>query len=172
MLFRSWWLAGGDDPVGEWAARRLDLRRSDYVVSSDSTPEKLAAIDIGTNSTNLLIVDASGNEMERRVTVTRLGRNLAATGELAEESIVATLEALTSYREVSRRHGVDRLLVTATEASRRAKNSAQFIDRAREILGVAPEVVTGEREAQLSLDRKSTRLNSSHEWISRMPSSA
>ncbi len=146
----GWWLAGGDDPVGEWAARRLDLRRSDYVVSSDSTAEKLAAIDIGTNSTNLLIVDESGNEVERRVTVTRLGRNLAATGELAEESIVATLDALTTYREVSRRHGVDRLLVTATEASRRAKNSAQFIDRAREILGVAPEVVTGEREAQLS----------------------
>ncbi|NDC26450.1 MAG: DUF501 domain-containing protein, partial [Actinobacteria bacterium] len=147
----GWWLAGGDDPVGSWAAQRLGLDRANYIVTSAPVRgEKLAAIDIGTNSTNLLLVDEVGQEVERRVTVTRLGRNLAATRELSEESMTATLETLAGYMTLIRQSGSQRILVTATEACRRARNAEQFITRARDILGVTPEIVTGEREAHLS----------------------
>lgn len=147
----GWWLAGGDDPVGSWAASRLDLRRSDYLICTpDDVTDRIAAIDIGTNSTNLLIVDERGDEIERRVTVTRLGKNLAATGELAEESISATLTTLAEYATLIRERSAQRILVTATEACRRARNATSFIDQAHAILGVGPEVVSGEREAHLS----------------------
>ncbi|NBT25705.1 MAG: DUF501 domain-containing protein [Actinobacteria bacterium] len=147
----GWWLAGGDDPVGTWAAQRLSIDRANYIVTSAPVRgEKLAAIDIGTNSTNLLLVDEFGEETDRRVTVTRLGRNLAANGELSEESMTATLETLAQYLTLIRQSGSQRILVTATEACRRARNAEQFITRARDILGVTPEIVTGDREAHLS----------------------
>ena len=147
----GWWLAGGKDPVGAWAASRLGLSRSDYLLCTpDDAPDIFAAIDIGTNSTNLLIVDERGNEIERRVTVTRLGKNLATTGELAEESVRATLDTLADYANLIRENSAQRIFVTATEACRRARNAATFIDQARAILGVEPEIVSGEREAHLS----------------------
>lgn len=147
----GWWLAGGDDPVGAWAAHRLGLERSAYVLCSpDVRGERLAAIDIGTNSTNLLVVDEMGAEIERRVTVTRLGRNLASTGSLSEASMDSTLATLADYVAIITQQGVSRTLVTATEACRRASNATTFIDRARDILGVAPQIVSGPREAELS----------------------
>jgi len=146
----GWWLAGGDDPVGTWAASRLGISRDDYVVCSTAVAESIAAIDIGTNSTNLLIVDEHGTEVERRVTVTRLGKNLAATGNLSDESIKTTLATLEEYANVVRDRSVKRVVVTATEACRRARNADAFIDRARSILGVEPEIVSGDREAHLS----------------------
>lgn len=146
----GWWLAGGDDPVGAWAASRLGLDRNDYVQCTLSTNETIAAIDIGTNSTNLLIVDGDGNEVERIVTVTRLGRNLAATGSLSDEAMHTTLDTLAAYAVHIRASGATTILASATEATRRASNSATFIDRARAILGVEPEIVSGAREARLS----------------------
>ena len=146
----GWWLAGGDDPVGEWAAGRLEVDRANYVLCGavrDTRP--VAAIDIGTNSTNLLLADAQGTTLERRVTVTRLGRGVAASGMLADEAIADTLRTLNDYATVISRHGA-RTVVTATEACRRASNADVFIDQARTILGVAPEVLSGEREARLS----------------------
>ena len=80
----GWWLAMGDDPVGQWVADKLGISRDEYVVTENSAANTVrarpvftspvAAIDIGTNSTNLLIVDPQGNEMVREVNVTRLGK--------------------------------------------------------------------------------------------------
>ena len=146
----GWWLAGGDDPVGEWAAGRLELDRANYVrCVTARDPRPIAAIDIGTNSTNLLLADAHGTTIERRVTVTRLGRGVGASGVLADDAIADTLHTLGDYADVISRHGA-RTLVTATEACRRARNADDFIAQARTILGVAPQVLSGEREARLS----------------------
>lgn len=146
----GWWLAGGDDPVGAWAAQRLGIDRGDYVQCTVNDRGPIAAIDIGTNSTNLLIVDEHGKEIERIVTVTRLGRNLASTGRLSDDSLNATLETLTSYAQRIHAAGVKVICASATEATRRASNAVQFVDRARTILGVTPEIVSGRREAHLS----------------------
>ena len=146
----GWWLAGGDDPVGRWAAGRLAIDRGDYMLCGSNVDGAIAAIDIGTNSTNLLIVDEHGKEIERIVTVTRLGRNLTSTGRLSDESMDATLDTLANYVQRIRATDVRTIRASATEAMRRASNASQFVERARLILGVEPEIVSGGREAHLS----------------------
>ena len=144
------WLAGNDDPVGAWAAERAAITREDYVIVH--TPERgpIAVIDIGTNSTNLLVADARGATLERCVTVTRLGRSIAATGALADESIAATLACLTEYRARMTHHGATLVRVVATEACRRASNAAAFVEAATAVLGVRPVILDGTDEGRLA----------------------
>jgi exopolyphosphatase/guanosine-5'-triphosphate,3'-diphosphate pyrophosphatase len=108
-----------------------------------------AAIDIGTNSTNLLVVHPDGRR-ERWVTVTRLGQGVDRHRRFAPEAVERTLAALRGYRaRLDERH-VDTLRVGATSGSRDAHDRDEFFARAAEVLGVAPELLTGEEEAQLS----------------------
>jgi exopolyphosphatase/guanosine-5'-triphosphate,3'-diphosphate pyrophosphatase len=156
------WLAGNDDPVGEWTASRSGISRDDYVIdaavetSSTEVPvsrasrSPIAVIDVGTNSTNLLIADGNGTEIERRVTVTRLGRDLAATAVLSDDSIRTTLACLAAYRAAIDHHGATLVRVAATEACRRATNSRDFIDPAENILGVRPQILDGTDEGRLA----------------------
>ena len=108
-----------------------------------------AAVDCGTNSTRLLVSDGTVT-VERLMQVTRLGRAVDATGDLGVEGIEATLSALRDYREVMDRHGVTGVRVAATSAVRDARNSADFLAPATEILGIEPEILAGEEEAALS----------------------
>ncbi|MEO3750323.1 Ppx/GppA phosphatase family protein [Streptomyces sp. B6B3] len=116
-----------------------------------------AAIDCGTNSIRLLIGDvdpASGRitDLERRMEIVRLGQGVDRTGRLAPEALERTLAACTEYAATVRAHGVptDRIRFVATSASRDAENRDVFVDGVREVLGVPPEVITGEEEATLS----------------------
>jgi exopolyphosphatase / guanosine-5'-triphosphate,3'-diphosphate pyrophosphatase len=109
-----------------------------------------AAVDIGTNSMRLLIVDADGTEVGRWQQVTGLGRGLAASGRLSEEAIGRTVEALAGYGREMAAARVDRRRAVATSASRDAANRAEFFDRAEQALGVRPELIEGEEEAALS----------------------
>jgi exopolyphosphatase/guanosine-5'-triphosphate,3'-diphosphate pyrophosphatase len=146
----GYWLAGNDDAVGEWTAQRVGISRDDYVTVVPSSRGPVAAIDIGTNSTNLLVTDGNGTELARRITVTRLGRDLAATGRLADESIRATLDCLADYRSLIDEHGAALVRVAATEASRRATNADGFLDEAEAILGIRPLVIDGTEEGRLA----------------------
>jgi len=151
----GWWLAVGDDPVGQWVADKLDVSRDDYVVvnSVRSRPvftSPVAAIDIGTNSTNLLIVDPQGNEIVREVNVTRLGKGVAASGLLDDSAIAATVQQLAIYASLLKQHNVETFRVTATEACRRASNANTFLDQAETILGKRPEIISGVLEGQLT----------------------
>ena len=113
----------------------------------------LAAIDCGTNSTRLLVARGAGPDKEplaRINTITRLGRGVDATGKLERTAIEATVAVLREYREVCDAHGVERLRVTATSAARDAANRDEFFDAAESVLGVRPELLTGEEEARLS----------------------
>jgi exopolyphosphatase/guanosine-5'-triphosphate,3'-diphosphate pyrophosphatase len=110
-------------------------------------------VDIGTNSTRLLIADVANGaatELERRAVVTGLGRGVDATGVLAEESILRTLEVLEAYGEAIGRAGADRMRAVATSATRDAGNSGGFLDRAEAALGFRPDVLDGSAEARLS----------------------
>lgn len=151
----GWWLAVGNDPVGQWVADKLGISRDDYVVvnSVRSRPvftSPVAAIDIGTNSTNLLIVDPQGNEIVREVNVTRLGKGVATSGLLDDQAITATVQQLAVYASLLKQHKVETFRVTATEACRRASNANIFLDQAETVLGQRPEIISGVLEGQLA----------------------
>jgi exopolyphosphatase/guanosine-5'-triphosphate,3'-diphosphate pyrophosphatase len=110
---------------------------------------KYAAIDCGTNSTRLLISDGV-TATERLMRVTRLGAGVDRTGSLDPAAIERTLEVLREYRTVMDAAGVVGLRAAATSAARDAANSADFMVAAEQILGQAPELLTGSEEAQLS----------------------
>jgi exopolyphosphatase/guanosine-5'-triphosphate,3'-diphosphate pyrophosphatase len=110
----------------------------------------VAAVDIGTNSTNLLVLDASGAEIDRVVAITRLGEGVHHSRRLGEEPMERTLGQLAQYREVLDRHGVTRVRAVATSATRDASNGSEFLDRAESVLGVRPELLSGDEEGRLS----------------------
>lgn len=110
----------------------------------------VAAIDIGTNSTNLLIVDRDGRTLERRVTVTRLGQGVDQSRRLSPEAIERTINCLSAYRDLLDQHDSPRVRIVASSASRDALNREEFFDQAEKVLGVRPELVSGDEEAQLA----------------------
>jgi exopolyphosphatase/guanosine-5'-triphosphate,3'-diphosphate pyrophosphatase len=115
-----------------------------------ATATAVAAIDCGTNSVRLLVADAGGRPLERLMRVTRLGQGVDRTGRLDADAIERTLAVLREYREVADRHGVGRLRMAATSASRDAANRDEFFDAAEAVLGVRPELLTGTEEAAAS----------------------
>jgi exopolyphosphatase/guanosine-5'-triphosphate,3'-diphosphate pyrophosphatase len=113
----------------------------------------LATIDVGTNTTLLLVarVSPSGEitVLDERAEITRLGRGIGVGGALGADGIAKTLEALRGYAAVARQHGA-RIAAVGTEGLRRAPNGADFLGPAAEILGVPVEVIDGAREAALT----------------------
>ncbi|MFM7761710.1 MAG: hypothetical protein ACKO73_01955 [Acidimicrobiaceae bacterium] len=118
-----------------------------------------AAIDIGSNSTNLLIVDQSGKTLERVVRSTRLGANIAKTGALSAEAIQRTLDCLREYEVLVKRHNVSHRRTVATAACRVAKNTSQFFTEAKKISGTEPELISGETEGALSFAGATSALD-------------
>ena len=113
-------------------------------------PAVVAAVDCGTNSTRLLVVGPDGTVMHREMRITRLGQDVDATGALAEEAVARTLAVLRDYRRVMDELGVDRARLVATSAARDAANAASFLDAARVVTGVTPELLSGDDEGRLS----------------------
>ena len=154
----AWYLAGGADPVGRWTCDKLGIEPSAYRVSAEGVTEPpaapargpVAAIDCGTNSTRLLVVDAGGRPVVRLMRITRLGQDVDLTGRLAEEAMQRTIAVLEEFAEVMRDLGVARVRVTATSAARDAANAGEFARRVTEVLGVGPEVLAGEEEGRLA----------------------
>ena len=111
---------------------------------------RLAGIDVGTNSTRVLVSEDGHEPLERLMEITRLGQGVDATGALAPEAVERTLTTLRRYREVMDRHGVVDVRMTATSAARDAGNRDDFFTAAEEIIGVRPELLSGEEEGHLS----------------------
>src|SRR5436305_13488265 len=109
--------------------------------------ELLAAIDCGTNSTRVLVSERGTRTVERLMRITRLGQGVDATGALAPEAVKRTLDVLREFRQVMDRHGVERVRMTATSAARDAANREDFFTGAEEIVGVRPELLSGDHEA-------------------------
>ena len=114
---------------------------------------RVAAIDCGTNSIRLLVADLSDGALVdvcRRMTVVRLGEGVDRTGAFSAAAIAPTLDALRSYAKEIASLDVVRVRMVATSAARDAANRDDFLDAAREVLGVRPEVISGDEEARLS----------------------
>lgn len=109
-----------------------------------------AAVDIGTNSVRLLVVDDTGAEVERHMRITRLGKGVDANGNLDREAIDRTLAVLVEYAARLEANGVSAVRAAATSAVRDAGNASEFVGPASEVLGVVPEVISGLEEAALS----------------------
>jgi exopolyphosphatase/guanosine-5'-triphosphate,3'-diphosphate pyrophosphatase len=113
---------------------------------------RLATIDIGTNTTLLLVAEANGvaiSVLEDRAEITRLGRGIGKDGGLGQEGIDRTLAALSGYAVLARVHEAP-IFAIGTEALRRAPNAADFLCRAAALLDTPVEVIDGERESALT----------------------
>ncbi|MGV9560783.1 Ppx/GppA phosphatase family protein [Streptomyces sp. NPDC003480] len=116
---------------------------------------RVAAVDCGTNSIRLLVADAdpaTGElvELDRRMTIVRLGQGVDRTGRLAPEALERTFAACREYAEIIKGYGAERLRFVATSASRDAENRDEFVRGVLDILGVEPEVISGDQEAEFS----------------------
>lgn len=114
---------------------------------------RVAAIDCGTNSIRLLIADIAGGnfrEIYRTMEIVRLGQGVDKNKAFHPDALDRTLKATALFAEEIARRGVERMRFCATSATRDASNRELFIDGVKSLLGVAPEVISGEEEAALS----------------------
>lgn len=116
---------------------------------------RVAVVDIGTNSTRLLVADVdpdagSIQELERRSTVTRLGHGVDATGALAPDAMQRVFDTLTTYRVLIDEHAATANLAVLTSAVRDASNGPAFAARVREDFALDARVLSGHEEAQLT----------------------
>ncbi|ADU96421.1 Ppx/GppA phosphatase family protein [Thermovibrio ammonificans] len=112
---------------------------------------RIATIDVGTNSTRLLIADVEGGSIKplfKTGRVTRLGRGVRQTGRLSSEAIEATLSTLKEFKKLIEDFGAERVVVATTEAARLAENAEEFLRRVRE-LGFQIEILSDREEAEL-----------------------
>jgi exopolyphosphatase/guanosine-5'-triphosphate,3'-diphosphate pyrophosphatase len=114
---------------------------------------RVAVIDIGSNSTRLLVADVCDSRVtpiERRSTVTRLGRGVDLSGQLAAEAIEDACAAVDPYVATLRELGAERVDAIATSAVRDAANGGAFVAELRERFALSARVLDGEEEARLT----------------------
>jgi len=115
--------------------------------------KRVAVIDVGTNSARLLIADVDGGRvapLERRSTVTRLGRGVDLSGRLAAEAIEDACAAIGEYVEAIGELDVEAVDAIATSAVRDAENGDAFIAELRERFALSARVLDGSEEARLT----------------------
>jgi exopolyphosphatase / guanosine-5'-triphosphate,3'-diphosphate pyrophosphatase len=114
---------------------------------------RVAVIDLGTNSTRLLIVDVEdGNveELDRRLEITRLGQEVDARGRLHPEAIARVRNVLVDYRRAAEELGAERTLAFATSAVRDAEDGEAFLGELEWSYGFTTQLLTGHEEALLT----------------------
>jgi exopolyphosphatase/guanosine-5'-triphosphate,3'-diphosphate pyrophosphatase len=117
---------------------------------------RVAVVDIGTNSTRLLIADVDGEgdapitEVDRRSIVTRLGEGVDANGRLGEEPQQRVFAALDEYAQAIEEHGAERRKAVMTSAVRDAENGAEFAAAVRDRYGLEGRTLSGDEEARLT----------------------
>jgi exopolyphosphatase/guanosine-5'-triphosphate,3'-diphosphate pyrophosphatase len=115
--------------------------------------KRIAVVDLGTNSTRLLIADVAGgrvDELERRTEVTRLGEHVDSAGELNAVAMMRVFDTVGSYRELIDQHDAGTVVGVATSAVRDAKNGEQFCKELGNRFGVETRTISGDEEARLS----------------------
>ena len=114
---------------------------------------RVAVVDIGTNSTRLLVADVEGGrveEVERRTTVTNMGRGVDHTGLICSEAIDDVCGVIANYRARYEEMDAERVMAIATSAVRDAVNGEAFVAELRERFGLHARLLSGEEEARLT----------------------
>jgi exopolyphosphatase/guanosine-5'-triphosphate,3'-diphosphate pyrophosphatase len=153
------YLAGKGNPIGELTKSMLldepmvEERCACFCRRFDMRQTMLASIDIGTNSTRLLVAqfndDGDLEKISSDVHITRLGEGVNETGSLMSTAIDRTVDVLKSFKADMQRLDVERYKAVGTSALRDASNSKKFLDLARDV-GVEIDIISGNKEAQLS----------------------
>jgi exopolyphosphatase/guanosine-5'-triphosphate,3'-diphosphate pyrophosphatase len=123
------------------------------VKSGLTSPEKVASIDIGTNTILLLIAEVEEGALKpllEKETIVRLGEGLQKSGILSEGAMERGIQTLSQYLEACQEMKVQRIFAAGTSALREARNSDHFLERVEEKLNLSIEIISGEEEAQLS----------------------
>jgi exopolyphosphatase/guanosine-5'-triphosphate,3'-diphosphate pyrophosphatase len=114
---------------------------------------KLAAIDIGTNSIHMVIVKVTKKRsfevIDREKEMVKLGSGVFATKRLNDSAFEKGLETIRRYVQLADQYGVDEIITGATSAIREAQNGGEFLDEVIRQTGIAPEVISGGKEARL-----------------------
>lgn len=135
------------------APRGRDVLLEPHPNDRERVLAKFATIDLGTNTVLLLIANAEGKSptiIADRAAITRIGQGVGEGGALAPEAVERTLAVLKTYGEEIRRAGVERVAAVGTAALRRASDAPAFVARASEVLGFPIEVISADREAELT----------------------
>ncbi len=155
-------LGGGADPVGRWVAERVEPVHPEGDLST-----RVAAVDMGTNSIRLLVAMTSSEEegkevreLARETVITRLGQGVDAHGRLHPDAIARTMNVLQRYVRRAKALHVDRIRVAATSAVRDAANRPELATEVRRIGAVPLDVLTGEREADVTFKGATAGLGS------------
>lgn len=112
-----------------------------------------AVIDIGTNTTRLLVKDNETNvEYCREVAITRLGEGIESTGVLSQLAMDRTRKQVETYVQKAKSLGAESIDIFATAGSRASSNGPTFIESLENIDGVSAKIIEGELEAQLSFN--------------------
>jgi exopolyphosphatase/guanosine-5'-triphosphate,3'-diphosphate pyrophosphatase len=119
---------------------------------------KIAAVDIGTNSTRLLVSLAEESAegkiafvpLLREMKITRLGKNLEQSGRISTANAALTIEALKEYQRLLKSHNVSKYRAVGTRVLRQAENSDEFVNRVFLETGLNVEIISGSLEAELS----------------------
>jgi len=112
---------------------------------------KIATVDVGTNSTRLLISEIKNGKVQeifKTGKVTRLGQGVREKKKLSKEGIERTINALKEFKEIIENHCVEKVIVVTTEAARVAENASEFLSAATE-LGFKVEILQDKEEAEL-----------------------
>ncbi len=114
---------------------------------------KLAAIDIGTNSIHIVVVEAKGRGgfevIDRQKRMVKLGAGLFTTHRLSDRACADGLEVVRRYYKLAESRGVDEILAVATSATREADNGSEFLEAIFRETGLTPRVISGMEEARL-----------------------
>jgi exopolyphosphatase / guanosine-5'-triphosphate,3'-diphosphate pyrophosphatase len=114
---------------------------------------RVAAVDLGTNSTRLLVADANGTleEIARRLEITRLGEGVDARRVLLPVAIARVRNVLVDYRREAETLGAERVLCIATSAVRDAENGEAFLGEIEWSYGFTTRLLSGDEEAEMTL---------------------
>jgi len=114
---------------------------------------RIAAIDIGTNSVHMIVVqvrtDLSFEIVDREKEMIRLGAGGLDGRALTRETMHAALQVLSKFRRLADSHNVDEVIAVATSATREAENGGEFLQAVTEQTGIRPRVISGTEEARL-----------------------
>jgi exopolyphosphatase/guanosine-5'-triphosphate,3'-diphosphate pyrophosphatase len=128
-----------------------------------TSPPRFAALDLGSLTVRLAVAERTPagpiRVLLHRREITGLAQGLAATNELAPEGMAQTLAALKTFQQVMAAHDAALYRAVGTQALRQARNRQIFLDRVRDSLGLAVEVLAPEEEARLSLTGVLTALD-------------
>ena len=135
------------------AAFRTRMPRRERGSEGLDAAVRVAVVDIGTNSTRLLIGDVQGTrvtEVERRTTVTNMGRGVDHSGSICSDAVDDVCTVIGDYKSRYEEMGAERVMTIATSAVRDAVNGEAFIAELRERFNLDARLLTGEEEANLT----------------------